>query len=396
MNNKQLAEMIKSLRAKKLFEVAKKIVPGADEEGTEGHRNSTGGGGFSPAAIPNGIGGPNRDKGVEAGGSGRRFSIGGSSNAAGSGRMGTIADRLRAARTNARPFNKRQLPVVRNQPGVPATTGNKTSTVGASGLPAARPAPMGGSAPGRALVTRPNTSVAPTGSTPGRSVAPSGPGTSVARPGFNPPVRRTLNAKGVAAVGAGAALVGASAVDGYKKAAQLRAQAAQERLSAARRGQTTQQGGGSTSSGATTTAGSPAPGKPQSSGIKPAARTANYKPGDYSKFRQGNTQAPSRPAASGLTTGDGSVVSKPAATTTATPPPKPQPKPTTQAAKPVAKPAAAPVKKAAPVVAKPKPQGTPASRLQSRSERDAVAGPRKDSKGLNMHSATRPNLGKKS
>ena len=59
----------------KINEAAKKIQPGVDDEGTEGHRNNIGGGGFHPSGIPNGIGGPSREKGIEAGGTRRKFSV---------------------------------------------------------------------------------------------------------------------------------------------------------------------------------------------------------------------------------------------------------------------------------------------------------------------------------
>jgi hypothetical protein len=59
-------------------EAMKKIQPGVDDEGTEGHRDNVGGGGFNPAGIPGGIGGPDRNKGMEAGGRGRRISLSGS------------------------------------------------------------------------------------------------------------------------------------------------------------------------------------------------------------------------------------------------------------------------------------------------------------------------------
>lgn len=59
-----------------LREAVRKIQPGVDDEGTEGARQHYGTGGITnPAALPDAIGGPSREKGSEAGYGGRRVSI---------------------------------------------------------------------------------------------------------------------------------------------------------------------------------------------------------------------------------------------------------------------------------------------------------------------------------
>ena len=129
----------KQVVADQLNEAAKKIVPGADEDGTEGHRNSTGGGGgFNPAAIPSGIGSPDRNRGMEAGGTGKKFSIGNAPGLSGSSVAKfrkTLNAKMDAGGSRGKSGNALKKPVAK-------------AKAGKAAQPAAQPAPQPGTQPG--------------------------------------------------------------------------------------------------------------------------------------------------------------------------------------------------------------------------------------------------------
>lgn len=354
----------KAAKSKTVTEDLRKKTSGVDADGTEGTREYPGGGGFSPAAIPSEIGGPNRDKGQEAGGMGRRYSVNRSAGAD----AGTMRDKLSKIKTSynsAKPSFKKQAPAA------------------TSAKPAQLPAPSTA-----AEAPKPPASVADTNVPAKRaSGVPATTGSSATTGG-----RVTgLSGAGKVAVG-GIALATAAAALKAKQQAQTAAKEVRDT-------NTAQKAAPAKSQASATPAGDyrpaptsqapavkrPAPGGAGSNvGNKPIGIRTPVGGGGRS---DGTTYSrpPGSPttAASGLTTGPGSVTAKPGTTNVPKPNLRPaKPAAAAPAARPAARPAAArpaapkvvPVRKAAPTAPAQRPSG---GGLQSRSQRDAaVVGPK--------------------